>query len=301
LSGCFIFLSIIDDRAGSRCNLNLQEDYFEIMRNLIPAPVISVVAEIASNRETHATLDSLFMYAGAPGEPPDGSKHAKALAWLRQVNQDKAVEPLEVLGRLIEGYMDEEIDQELGSWAEERAKEKARIVKALQNAKLQYITGGRIIGALAAPSVSLEEFIRRRNIASINEEFDRALRSVESSPKDALSSACNILESVCKVYIEDEGLEMPAKQDLQPVWSVVRKDLGFDPSQIEDRDLKEILSGLIAVVNGIGALRTHASSAHGSGRRRYRVESRHARLAIHAAHTVVLFVLETWDKRRTNV
>jgi len=102
------------------------------------------------------------------------------------------------------------------------------------------------------------------------------------------------------VYIEEEGLEMPAKQDLQPVWSLVRKDLGFDPSQVADRDLKEILSGLIATVNGVGALRTHASSAHGPGAKSYRVEPRHARLAIHAAHTVVLFILESWDKRRKN-
>ena len=268
------------------------------MRLLIPAPVIAVVAEIASNRETHATLDSLFMYSGAPGDPPPESKHAKALAWLRRANQDGAVEPLEVLGRLIEGYMDEEINEGLGSCAEERKKEKARINKALQNAKLQYITGGRVIGALAAPSISLEESIKKRNISVLNEEFDRALRTVETSPKDALSSACNILESVCKVYIEEEALEMPAKQDLQPVCSVVRKNLGFDPSQIEDRDLKEILSGLISTVHGVGTLRTHASSAHGSGTKSYRVEPRHARLAIHAAHTVVLFVLESWDKRK---
>jgi len=91
---------------------------------------------------------------------------------------------------------------------------------------------------------------------------------------------------------------MPSKQDLQPVWSVVRKDLGFDPSRIEDRDLQEVLSGIIAVVNGIGALRTHASSAHGAGKKTYKLAPRHARLAIHSAHTVALFVIESWDKKR---
>ncbi len=105
------------------------------MRTLIPAPVIAIVAEIASNRETHATLNSLFMYAGAPGDPPLESKHAKAVAWLRRVNQDKSVEPLEVLGRLIERYMDEEINEDFPGWAEESTKTKARIHKALQNAK----------------------------------------------------------------------------------------------------------------------------------------------------------------------
>lgn len=90
---------------------------------------------------------------------------------------------------------------------------------------------------------------------------------------------------------------MPAKQELQSVWNVVRKALGFDPSHIEDRDLQSILSDAISVVHGIGSLRTHASSAHGSGRKSYRLEPRHARLAVHEAHTLTPFILESWEKK----
>jgi hypothetical protein len=52
------------------------------------------------------------------------------------------------------------------------------------------------------------------------------------------------------------------------------------------------------VVNGIGALRTHSSSAHGTGRLRYRIQPRHARLAVHAAHTLAAFIIESWDNKR---
>ena len=86
--------------------------------------------------------------------------------------------------------------------------------------------------------------------------------------------------------------------DLKPLWTVVRKHLGFDPSAIADTDLQTILTGMLATVEGIAALRTHASSAHGAGVTSYRIEPRHARLAIHAAHTITLFALETWVKRR---
>ena len=96
-------------------------------------------------------------------------------------------------------------------------------------------------------------------------------------------------------------MEKPAKLDLKPVWTIVRKHLGLDPSCIEDQDLQTILTGMIAVVEGIGALRTHASSAHGAGKKGYKIEPRHARLAIHAAHTLTLFVLETWRKRKSPV
>ena len=268
------------------------------MRQIIPAPVIAVVAEIVANRETHATLDSLFMYAGASGDAPPGSKHAKAIEWLRQTNLDESVVPLEILGRLIEQYMDEDLDPDSSISDQAKLKNRSRIEASLGRAKLQYRSGGTIAGALGAPSISLEESIRKKNLPILDDEFARAMRTVETSPREAVSAACNILESVCKIYIEEEGLEMPAKQDLKAVWNIVRKALGFDPSLIEDADLREILTGLIAVANGIGAFRTHASSAHGSGSTRYKLEPRHARLAVHAAHTVVLFVIETWEKRQ---
>lgn len=264
------------------------------MRKLIPAPVIAVLSDVVSQEETHASLDSLFMYAGAPGDPPEGSKHVKALEWLRNTNRDPNVDPISVLGQIIEGYMEYVADS---FRADHQAENKEKIEKALIKSELHYTKGGIVSASTASPSQSLKEIIKKHDIKSINSEFERALQNIESNPPEAVSAACNILESICRVYIEDEGLELPKKLDLQPIWTVVRKDLGFDPKNVEDRDLKEILSGMIAAVNGIGALRSHASSAHGSGRKCYNLEPRHARLAIHAAHTVAAFIMESWEKK----
>jgi Abortive infection C-terminus len=241
-------------------------------------------------------MDNLFMYAGTPGDPPEGSKPAKALAWLRLLNKDRSTKPLAVLGKIIETYMEETLDP-LGAWDSSKLEDRERILKTLHECGLQYVKGGMVTGALGAPSRTLEAFIKERDTASIDHEFNRALENVESNPREAVSAASNILESICKVYIAEEGLEMPAKQDLKPVWTIVRKHLGFDPSLIEDQDLQQVLSGMISVVDGIGALRTHASSAHGAGKKSYRLEPRHARLAVHAAHTVALFILESWKSK----
>jgi hypothetical protein len=266
------------------------------MSERIPAPLISLVSEIVSKYESHASLNNLFMYAGAPGDPPEGSKAVKAQAWLRIVNNEHD-NPIEVLGKILESYIEVEID-DLDSFAQDKAERKERIVKALTRAGFQYRNGGVISRGVGSPSKTLEDIIRHLDATSINEEFDRALRNVEANPKEAVSAACNLLESICRVYIEDQGLTLPPKQDLQPLWSTVRKDLGFDPSIVEDQDLQKILSGLISTVDGIGALRTHASTAHGAGRKSYRIEPRHARLAIHAAHTVSAFIIESWEKKQ---
>jgi Abortive infection C-terminus len=115
----------------------------------------------------------------------------------------------------------------------------------------------------------------------------------------AVTAACSILESLFKVYIEDnKAIGMPGDQSLKPLWKAASKHLGLDPSAIEDDDLRKILSGMNSIVDGIGSLRTHTSSAHGHGRRPYRLQARHARLAVHASHTLVAFFIETWDERK---
>lgn len=272
----------------------------------IPAPVIAVLSENLPIFETHASLDNLFSYAEAPGEPPEGSKPVKVQAWLRRVNKETD-RPLEILGRLIEGYMElPELESQDSAWFGEPnvdgKKEFRKKIKAiLSRCNLNYVPGGLISDGSHTPSRSLAELIQGRDIPTIDAEFNRAISNVNSQPREAVSAACNILESIFKTYIEDEHLEMPQKQDLQNVWKVVRSDLGFEPGSLEDNDLKRILSGIISVVDGIGAFRTHASSAHGQGRKVYNLKPRHARLAIHSAHTIALFVIETWDERKVRV
>jgi hypothetical protein len=274
------------------------------MPQKIPAPIIAVLSDSLYEIESHASLDNLFFHADAPGEPPEESKPAKTQAWLRRINKESEF-PLKVLGLLIEPYMEftevPEARQLFGSVdiAEKKKELKSKLEVTLSRCNLVYIKGGIISDGTSASSRSLSEFIKGRDIPSIEAEFNRALENVNSEPREAVSAACNILESIFKVYIADEGLPKPLKQDLQNVWKVVRGDLGFDTKLVQDNDLKRVLSGILSIVDGIGAFRTHASSAHGEGRKLYKLKPRHARLAINSAHTIALFVLETWDEKRS--
>ncbi len=208
------------------------------MRKEIPAPVIAVLSENMPDLESHASLDNIFSYAEAPGEPPEGSKPVKVQAWLRRVNKE-AERPLVVLGRIIECYMElpdiEENSRSMyGMHAADTKKEFKRKIEAiLSRCNLTYITGGIISDGSSTPSRSLAELIKGRDIPSIDAEFTRALANVNSEPREAVSAACNILESIFKTYITDENLEMPQKQDLQNVWKVVRSDLGFEPGLLQ--------------------------------------------------------------------
>ncbi len=275
------------------------------MRKEIPAPVIAVLSENLPSLETHVGLDNLFMHADAPGDPPLGSKPVKTQAWLRRINKESS-EPLVVLGKLIESYMEIiEVSNENDPFWDDRidnpsSEFKLKLEVILSRCNLTYHSGGVVVEGGSVPSRSLAELVRNKDVPAIEVEFERAIKNITNEPREAVSAACNILESIFKVYINDENLDQPQKQDLQSLWKVVRKDLGFDASLVQDDDLKKILSGVLSVVDGIGAFRTHASSAHGQGKIMYKLKPRHARLAVNSAHSIAFFVLETWDEKRNN-
>lgn len=272
------------------------------MKVEIPAPIIAVVANHISDIKSHSGIDSLFAYADAPGDPPEGNKVVKVMEWLRRANKSCDA-PLSVLGRVIEEEMeDPDAEQRHSAFASYNTNTADFIDKLkvmFERYGLIYTTGGVVqkVGSTGA-SKSLRKLIQGRDFRAIDMEFDRALENANIDPREACSAACNILESLFKIMIHDENLIKPAKQDLKNLWKAVADYLNFDPRSIEDDDLRKILSGMNSVVDGVGALRTHASTAHGAGKQIYKLEPRHARLAIHSAHTLATFVLESWDKRK---
>lgn len=259
----------------------------------IPLNLIAVLSEMLSEQESHATLDNLFLYAEINSEIPDVSKPAKVQQVLINVNKANP-EPLKVLGKILEKYLDGGI---LYPRDKDRFDNQLDIIKKiLSDNSLLYIKGGIISGSLSTPTKSLENVIKGLEIPALDQEFMRALTHVDTSPREAVSAASNILESICKVYISENQLIMPSKKDLKNLFDVVRKSLNIQRDSVEDEDLLRIISGIISVVDGIASLRTHASSAHGAGVKQYNLKPRHARLAIHAAHTIGLYILESWKE-----
>lgn len=244
---------------------------------------------------SHSKLDTLFMEHGAPGDPPDGNCVDKCRYWLKRASDLQGPESLKVLGGVLSIFMDVDDPFVL----EEQEQNRQRIRDVMGKYGLTYQAGGLVTSAgVTITSRALDQILKSRDLAALEVEHQRALASVSSDPPAALTAACAILEALFKVYIQDEGIPLPKEQTLKPLWSAVQKHLGFDPASVEDDDLRRILGGLSSVVDGIGALRTHAGSAHGRGRMRYNVQARHARLAVNASYTLTTFVLETWQARK---
>lgn len=183
------------------------------------------------------------MAMGFPGDPPEGNKIEKCRNWLRRANA-QSNDALRLFASLIAEFM----GAEPTPWVMDHATgEDMRdlISAALATEGLSYKRGGYIYGAsLFGPSRSLAERIKSEGIKAIEIEYDRAYKSIETDPGAAVTAACTILESVCKCYLEEQGLALPNKQVLGTLWPTVAKHLGLSPKDVADDDLKRILQGL---------------------------------------------------------
>lgn len=153
-----------------------------------------------------------------------------------------------------------------------------------------------------APVVSaLESTLQTIDFDTVGRDLARALEAVGSDPESAVTSACSVIESVCRsIIVELDPSAMPAKLDIQGLYKAVSKLLNLSPGRddlpapVAD-DVRTILGGLNTVIQGIGALRTHAGDAHGRERGFRRIDARIARLAVHSASTAAQFLIETWQ------
>lgn len=191
--------------------------------------------------------------------------------------------------------------------------EKGRAVVERLNAALEAdglavaIVGGRpqlverqasgvVVSAVAEKTAILDFDTVQRDIA-------RALASATDDPEDAATAASSLIESVCRSILVELGLPMPAKKDIDGLIRAVQEPLGLSPGRTDlpseiEADIRQVLGGLTSVAKGVGSLRTHAGDAHGRERGYRRIDARIARLALNAAATIALFLIETWERRQ---
>lgn len=137
------------------------------------------------------------------------------------------------------------------------------------------------------------------SLPNVKADFDRALSSIESDPAGATTSACSTLESVAKSILDGLGKPYPREQSIQPLVSAILRELTLAPDQYSETEIKRILGGLVNIPAAIGVLRTRYGDAHGKGTEFAQLLPRHARLAVNAASTIGLFLIEVYlDRRR---
>lgn len=168
------------------------------------------------------------------------------------------------------------------------------------------VSGGKaVITERSSSGVLAEPFIKKvahLDFDTVQRDVSRALANIEDDPEDAVTAACALIESVCRSILIELGLPLPQRLDIDGLVKAVQEPLGLSPGRSDlppliEGDVRQILGGLTTIAKGIGALRTHGGDAHGRERGFQRIDSRIAKLAINAASSLALFLIETWERK----
>jgi hypothetical protein len=133
----------------------------------------------------------------------------------------------------------------------------------------------------------------------IEEQLTKCDRKIADGDYDgAITNSRSLLEAVL-LAIEERilGSRQNYDGDLPKLFKRVRGLLNLDPSRQDITDaLRQLLSGLVNVVNGVSTLRNTMSDAHAAS---YRPRKHHAKLAVNGAKTVTDFLFETFEYQKS--
>lgn len=145
---------------------------------------------------------------------------------------------------------------------------------------------------------AIGENLARLDEAEIALHWQRALERRAVDPEGAITAARTLVESVCKIILEDCGVEYPPKADLPKLYGLTAEQLNLAPKQHDEAVFKRILGGAHSIVDGLSAVRNRYGDSHGKGRRPVKPSARHAELAVNVAGALSAFLAASWRERR---
>ncbi len=148
----------------------------------------------------------------------------------------------------------------------------------------------------------LPEYQRLRDPSVFEDHLRRIEAGLESDPPATIASSKELVESVCKVILDDYGLAYEPKDELLELYKKAAKALRLNaeavPNNLRGSDAAQgALRALVTTVQRLAEMRNALGLGHGRSRRSDAL-TRHARLAFTASAAVSEFLLDTWHERR---
>lgn len=162
-----------------------------------------------------------------------------------------------------------------------------------------HLTDRKGSGVIVEPFISKVAVL---DFDTVQVEVARAIQNATEDPEDCVTAACSLVEAVCRSILVEMALPLPAKKDIEGLLKAVQEPLGLSPGRTDlppeiEQDVRQVLGGLTSTLKGVGALRTHGGDAHGREKGFRRIDARIARLALNAASSAALFLIETWERK----
>jgi hypothetical protein len=196
-----------------------------------------------------------------------------------------------VVGKLIHALVD--YDASLNPQQDAEAKALAE--------KCRHIAARLLCGS---PSLNpLKEHAKVLNANHLAEQIRRLEAAVETDPSLAIGTAKELIETCCKTILAERGKPLSGTPDVSTLTKATLKELKLVPEGIPDGArgadvIKRLLQNLGTIGNGLAELRGLYGTGHGKHASSTGLSTRHAKLAVGAASTLVVFLFETHQETK---
>lgn len=138
------------------------------------------------------------------------------------------------------------------------------------------------------------------NAEYVTQQITLMETSIENAPHISIGIAKELIETCCKSIFEEKKELYDKGWDLPKLMKETTKLLKLTPDDIPNEikaasSIKQILGSLSSVVQGISEIRNDYGSGHGKDGKFKGLQPRHAKLAVGAASTLAIYLLETHE------
>jgi hypothetical protein len=176
------------------------------------------------------------------------------------------------------------------------------LTKWLEKDGFKYSNSKLALSEKGADISELESAVYKLDIPHLKQQIERIRLSVEDDPSLAIGTAKELIETTCKTILAEYGIVVDDNIAVTKLIKETRKHLGLIPESIPNsakgiESIQKILSNLGAIAQGLSELRNLYGSGHGKHGKSKGLSPRHARLAVGAASTLAMFLIETHEER----
>jgi len=164
---------------------------------------------------------------------------------------------------------------------------------------------GRLTGPLpVSPGAALDltDHARLASPEVLEAHIERINAGVRDDPDAAISSAKELVESVCKFVLEDYEVEYSTRDDLLALYKKAASALNLNAEAVPGSSkgshaAQKALRSMATVVQSLAEMRNELGLGHGRTTKSPAL-ARHARLTATLTTGLVQFMLDTWHVRR---
>jgi hypothetical protein len=158
---------------------------------------------------------------------------------------------------------------------------------------------GRHVGVVSAPGISISrDTFSGADEGYVAQQITRMEMAVQNDAGLAIGTAKELVETCCRTILVERGIEIPHSANLPQLVRLTAKELELTPADIPDQSkavetIRRLLSNLATITQGIAELRNQYGTGHGREATARGLTPRHAKLAVGAASTLAVFLVET--------